>query len=74
MCHDINPLGTVMHLRQLDRQAERRLVSVSAAPPAGQHGSFSIDWRAVAKLPKIDWRKFFPRLSGRGPKYSLRAR
>ena len=65
MCHDINPLGTVMHLRELDRRAERRLISVSASlaagPRNGQHGSFSIDWRSVAKLTKFEWNSIFPR-------------
>jgi hypothetical protein len=67
MCHDINPLGTTMHLKELDRQAERRLVSTSASseagPRAGQHGSFSVNWRAVPKLPNIDWKIFLPQLS-----------
>ena len=74
MCHDINPLGTVMHLRELDRQAEKRLVSVSASsepgPRAGQQGRLSIDWRAIAMLTKIDWIQFSPRLFGRGPNCS----
>ena len=77
MCHDINPLGTVMHLRELDRQAEKRLLSISASseasPRAGQHGRFSID-SAVAMLTKIEWKLVFPRLLSRGPNCSLRAR
>ena len=78
MCHDINPLGTVMHLRELDRQAESRLVSVSASSEAGrragQHGSFSINRRVVAKLTKIDLKLFLPRLFSGGANYFLRTR
>jgi hypothetical protein len=78
MCHDINPLGTVMHLRELDRQAEKRLVSVSASsepgPRAGQHNRFSIHWRAVTMLTKIEWKQFFPRLLSHGPNSYLRVR
>ena len=54
MCHDINPLGTTMHLRELDRQAARLRASAIPAPDfrgqAGQHGGLGSRCRLAWSL------------------------
>ncbi len=37
MCHDINPLGTTMHLRELDRFAARTRNARRSSSPAYGH-------------------------------------
>lgn len=40
MCHDINPLGTAMHLRELDRWAAR--TQGPMVPDAGRLGPVTL--------------------------------
>jgi len=51
--HDINPLATTMHLRELDRQAAPRVRAVPSQKP-GNFGSFSISATLVAFLRRLN--------------------
>ena len=51
--HDINPLGTTMHLRELERQAAPRVRAVPSRKPHG-FGPFSICATAVAFLRRLN--------------------
>ena len=50
MCHDINPLGTVMHLRELDRRAERSCRGLQQAPEIRRHRDGSINFDLYRQL------------------------
>ncbi len=45
MCHDINPLGTTMHLKELDRQAARSSRVLQPASVFSASRPVAILWR-----------------------------